>query len=294
MTPWQKVRYTATMLDEATIFKNGSTTYYWSSKFFPREVRDDVFKLYSFVRVADDYVDQVPAQIEEFVALRKGWERAKADQNFNTVRRPKDGLNERVIKNIVDVVRNYSCDPAWIDAFLESMQADVDKKLCQTLDDTLDYVYGSAEVIGLLMAKVLGLPDEALPYAKLQGRAMQMINFIRDIDEDNCLGRMYLPQVDLKRFKLVDLRRPNNPVQLQAFNECIRFEIERYREWQTEADKGMQYIPLRLRTPLETAVAMYNWTAKQIESRPELVFEGSLKPSKLRVISTGTKLFLGL
>ncbi len=64
---------------EKDIFQKGSTTYYWSSKFFPAAVRDDVFKLYSFVRVADDYVDQLPPQAAKFHALRKAWDQAKTD-----------------------------------------------------------------------------------------------------------------------------------------------------------------------------------------------------------------------
>lgn len=285
------MRYTAAMLDEAAIFKKGSTTYYWSSKFFPREVREDVFKLYSFVRVADDYVDQVPADVQQFTALCEGWDAAKRDKNFNTVRRPKDTLNERVIKNVVDVVRNYKCDPAWIDAFLVSMQADVDGKRYQTLDDTLQYMYGSAEVIGLLMAKILGLPDEALPYARLQGRAMQMINFIRDIAEDNDLGRCYFAAEDLAQFGLTDLQKPNETdADKQAkIAQLICFELERYQAWQTEAEAGFAYIPKRLLGPLRTAVDMYNWTAHEIAKQPLQVYERKLKPTKFRVVKAAAR-----
>ena len=52
------------------IFKNGSKTYYYSSFFFPPNVKEDVFKLYSFVRKADDYVDSVPQQKQEFYSFK--------------------------------------------------------------------------------------------------------------------------------------------------------------------------------------------------------------------------------
>lgn len=274
---------------EETIFKQGSTTYYWSSKFFPADIRDDVFKLYSFVRVADDYVDAVPADTESFQALKELWNTAKQDQQFNTVRRPQDSLNERVTKNIIDVVRNYKCDPVWIDSFLDSMQADLDGKSYQTLDDTLRYIYGSAEVIGLMMARIMGLPEEALPYAQMQGRAMQFINFIRDIDEDNGLGRCYFPADDLHKYGLQNLTSSEAQAKSEAFNTFIQFQIDRYKEWQSEADQGMGYIPKRLRVPLQTAVDMYNWTATQIEKNPRLIYEIKVKPRKTRVIAKALK-----
>lgn len=269
---------------EQDIFQKGSTTYYWSSKFFPHDIRDDVFKFYSFVRVADDYVDCVPAQTDKFQALRNAWDSAKTDMEFNTVRRPKDTVDERVIKNVIDVIRNYDCDPAWIESFFNSMQADLDQKEYRTLDDTLWYIYGSAEVIGLVMSKIMGLPSEATQAACMQGRAMQFINFLRDIDEDNGLGRCYFPNTDLEQFHLKDLSKETAQKQPENFADFMRFQLKRYEGWQAEADEGMQYIPKRLRLPLRTAVDMYNWTAEQIKHDPSIVFDKKVKPRKVRVI----------
>jgi phytoene synthase len=58
------------------IFKKGSKTYFYNSLFFPNNVKDDVFILYSFVRKADDFVDAVPQQVEEFHQFRDQYERA--------------------------------------------------------------------------------------------------------------------------------------------------------------------------------------------------------------------------
>lgn len=113
---------------EQQIFKKGSTTYYFSSKFFPKGVRDDVFRLYSFVRVADDYVDEIPKQPELFMELREGWIQAVTNHNFDTAPKVRDTLNERVIKNIVHVSMQYDFEPAWIESFLDAMQADLNHK----------------------------------------------------------------------------------------------------------------------------------------------------------------------
>ena len=272
------------MKTEKNIFRKGSTTYYFSSIFFPKKIKDDVFRLYSFVRVADDYVDVVPANKKAFLALRKNWEIAITDSQFDTVTTDEDTIAERVIKNIVFVVRKYNFDHAWVEAFLDAMQADLEKRTYKTMKDTIWYMYGSAEVIGLMMAKIMGLPDKALPYAKMQGRAMQYINFIRDIQEDNELGRCYFPQDELKKFGLSNVSSKTAHDKPQDFTTFLRAQLKHYDTWQEEADIGMQFIPKRLRVPLQTAVSMYNWTAETIRDNPSIVFEKKVKPQKRQVI----------
>lgn len=277
---------------EKTIFKNGSTTYYFSSKFFPKSVRGDVFKLYSFVRTADDYVDNVPQNKKEFKILRGLWEDAIDELNFNSEPSALDSINERVVKNMVHLARTYRFDTGWVDAFLDSMQADIDKKQYTSLDGSLWYTYGSAEVIGLMMARILGVADSALPFAAMQGRAMQWINFIRDIDEDTKLGRCYFPREDLDKFDLKDLNEKTVRANTEAFSEFVKFQLARYEKWQNKANQGFKYIPRRLQVPLKTAVENYNWTARQIAKNPLVVYEKQLKPRKSRVILKGLKLVL--
>jgi 15-cis-phytoene synthase len=271
---------------EQEIFKKGSTTYYFSSKFFPRAVREDVFKLYSFVRVADDYVDTIPSNASSFNQLVAVYDKFLVGADApNSVSK----LNLRVAQNIVDVTQKYQLNPEWIASFLASMRADIRPKPYQSIDDSLWYVYGSAEVIGLMMAKILRLPEESMHFAKMQGRAMQWINFIRDIDEDNQLGRCYFPVADLKEFGLTDLTKQSALSSPQAFNSFIKYQITRYKEWEQEANKGYQYIPSRLKIPLATARDMYNWTAQQIEENPLIVFDKKVKPSRQRVVATVLK-----
>lgn len=272
---------------EKAIFKNGSTTYYFSSRFFPKTVRQDVFKLYGFVRVTDNYVDAQPQNLKEFKILSDIWYEAIDDKTFSVQHDNTDSLNERMVKNMLQLTRKYGIDPVWVEAFLASMQADVDKKRYESLDGSLWYVYGSAEVIGLMMAKILGLPQKALVYAALQGRAMQWINFIRDIEEDNGLGRCYFPREDLQAFGLKDLSRKTAAANQDQFRAFMEFQLKRYRDWQHEARHGFVYIPKSLRVPLETAADMYDWTARQIRHNPQIVFEKQVKPSRYRVTRTG-------
>ncbi len=164
------------------------------------------------------------------------------------------------------------------------MAMDVRGKRYQKIDETMEYMYGSAEVIGLLMAKTLRLPNAAKHFAGVQGRAMQFINFLRDIAEDNELGRCYFPTTELKKFGLADLKEQTAREHPKEFEKFMRFQLKRYRAWQREANKGLQFIPKRSRVAIRTAVDMYDWTAKQIEKDPFIVYEKKVKPKKGRVV----------
>ncbi|NCB01469.1 MAG: phytoene/squalene synthase family protein [Spirochaetia bacterium] len=264
------------------IFRNGSKTYYFSSRFFPKKVRHDVYILYGFVRVADNYVDAIPQKPEEFYTFRKMYEKALLTGEIS---------GNYIIDSFIDLQKRKNFDVAWTTAFLDSMEHDLIKSTCDTLDETLTYIYGSAEVIGLFMAKIMDLDDEALPYAKMLGRAMQYINFIRDIQEDITLKRRYIP---LTETSLEELNEKTALKQKGEFISFLRREIGRYHSWQKEASKGYKFIPRRYRIPIMTAADMYCWTGSTIARDPFIVFEKRVKPSKVRIIRKGFAHMLGV
>lgn len=324
------------MISNQQIFKNGSTTYYFSSKFFSAEVKEDVFKLYSFVRIADNFVDDIPQDKNSFDRLANDWQticfQGKIAGKDNDV-------ITQVVNNMYEVSQKYHFDPAWTNAFLDSMRMDLNKTSYKTMQDTLTYIYGSAEVIGLMMARILGadgginsqtashmlnsdsqdqdfhtfgtygikqaaskavlitkkvskrrrtVQDKAEAvqhYARLQGRAMQYINFIRDIAEDIELGRCYFPDSELRKYGIDNVTQRTAMRNPAAFREFIDGQLTYYQAWQDEASKGFRAIPFRQRIALRTAVDMYNWTAQQLADDPLVVFEKKIKPSKYRVIS---------
>ncbi|MFW6344575.1 MAG: phytoene/squalene synthase family protein [Sediminispirochaetaceae bacterium] len=252
-------------------FKQGSTTYFNSSIFFPPQVRREVFYLYGFVRIADNFVDAVPQDAEGFYDFK------------NTYLRAREGAvsGNPIIDRFVELEARKNFDPAWTEAFLSSMEADLRKSEYNTLEETLGYIYGSAEVIGFFMSRILGLPEEALEAAALQGRAMQYINFIRDIKEDLQLGRRYLPLEGSDLPTLEEEYVKNNP---QQFIDFHTRQIELYREWQRGAEEGYRFIPKRYRIPIKTAADMYLWTAEQIEMDPLVVYRRKVKPNKSRIV----------
>ncbi len=252
-------------------FKKGSKTYFNSSIFFPPEVRKDVFILYGFVRVADNFVDAVPPDAESFYAFRDKYRRALGGQRSGDV----------IVDDFVELMKRKEFKPEWADAFLRSMEMDLEKSEYDTLDETLEYIYGSAEVIGLFMASILGLPEESFYAARMLGRSMQFINFIRDIEEDLELGRRYIP---LTGSTLSSLRQEETAAHPDEFIRFHRMQIDLYKKWHAEAEKGYTFIPRRYLVPIKTAEDMYMWTAEKIAEDPFIVYKKKVKPSKPRII----------
>ncbi|MFY9638957.1 MAG: phytoene/squalene synthase family protein, partial [Methanobacterium sp.] len=178
-----------------TIFKKGSRTYFYSTIFFPKTVKKDVFTLYSFLRKTDDYVDSIPQDTESFYAFKDRYNDAKEGKITGDV----------IIDSFVELVNRKNFESKWVDAFLNSMEMDIYKSTYQNMEELMTYLYGSSEVVGLFMAKIMDLSPESFNAAKNLGRAMQFINFIRDISEDIELGRVYFPQDDLEKFGLENL-----------------------------------------------------------------------------------------
>lgn len=255
-------------------FKRGSRTYFYSTLFFPSNIREDVFKLYSFVREADDYVDQVPQNEDGFYSFRDKYRSALKGNPTGDV----------VIDSFIELSKRKRFEPQWADSFLKSMEMDLHKNTYATLKELRPYLYGSAEVIGLFMSRIMDLPTAAYNYAMSLGRAMQYINFIRDINEDLRLGRTYLPTEEVKDFCLDSLERNEAMSKPKEFKNFISFQIERYTKWQKEAEEGFIYIPKKHLLPIKTASDMYAFTAKVITSTPLIVYSQKVKPSIPRII----------
>ncbi|MGF7117992.1 phytoene/squalene synthase family protein [Methanobacterium oryzae] len=265
------------MIDQTiySIFKGGSKTYFYSTIFFPKRVKEDVFVLYSFLRKADDYVDSVPQDAEGFFDFKERYYQAI------------DGTitGDIVVDSFVKLVERKKFETRWVDAFLNSMEMDITKSKYETMKELLVYLYGSSEVVGLLMAKIMDLSEESYENARYLGRSMQYINFIRDIYEDIGLGRTYFPQKDLKSFNIESLDEEYTKKRPEEFKGFIRRQLETYFSWQEKAEEGFSYIPFRYLIPVKTASDLYKWTGSQINKNPFVVYERKVKPSIPNILS---------
>lgn len=256
------------------VFERGSRTYYNASRVFPEEFRIPLATLYAFVRSADDYVDATPQDAAGFLAFRARWDRAKSGSPSG----------DEIVDRFAALAVEKRFEPSWTEAFLDAMQADLTVRAYDSEEAVLGYIYGSAEVIGLFMCALIGLPEAAHHGARMLGRSMQYVNFIRDFDEDRRLGRRYLPlNGSDPRVSDPDWARAHP----DAFAAYLGSHIARYKMWGAEGRAGFRYLPGRFRAAIATAQDMYDWSARHIEKNPLIVFERQMKPPKWLVIARG-------
>jgi len=260
--------------EQKELFKKGSKTYFNSSFFFPQQIKEKITILYAFVRKADNYVDQIPQDSTGFQQFRYNY--------YRSLQGSPGG--DQVIDSFVELIHSAGLETDWVEAFLDSMNSDLNKSSYNSLSETLEYIYGSAEVIGLFVSRILGLSSEAFTGARMLGRSMQYINFIRDIQEDQQLGRRYLP---LNGFDLTALDEQNAADNPDEFERFIAHHLGLYQQWQREAESYYKYIPYKYLVPIKTASDMYNWTAKQIGRNPLVVFRKKIKPGRSKIIFQG-------
>ncbi len=256
------------------IFKNGSVTFFTASLFFPKHIKEDVFNLYAFVRVFDDFIDAIPQDEHSYMKLKLEYHAALVGNH----------TDNSVLQNFIELQDRHQFDQQWVDAFFTSMEMDMHKSDYWTLEQTLKYIYGSAEVIGLMMARIMNLPNASHPYAQSLGRAFQYMNMIRDIAQDQKLSRTYLPKEEYQKFGLENLTEGEAKAKPEQFAKFIQTEIERYRGWRQEASIGLRYIPKRMRVPIEAATEMFDYTMSHVERNPLQVYSKQLKPGRLRVL----------
>jgi phytoene synthase len=268
--------------DLTSIFERGSRTYFFSSMFFSNQLRDKVTRLYAFVRSADDFVDLPVPDATGFLHFEAEYRNALKGQPASST----------VIKSFINLMHEVEFNPLWVDAFLDSMRSDLTHQPCERLSDTEHYMYGSAEVIGLMMCRIMGLEEDSHPSARLLGKAMQYINFVRDIEEDRLLGRRYLPTEEIRLSGLSDITEieaKQNPLHFSQFISC---QVDRFLLWLKEAESGYHFIPPGPRTAIATAADMYKWTALSIKKDPMIIFHRKVKPSRARIMYQGARNYI--
>ena len=267
-----------------SILKKSSKTFFYSSKFLPKEISDEVAVLYAFLRTVDNFVDEIPSKSEEYNRFKSEYYRA-VESGYSQV---------EIINEFIKLKKKKNFEDIWIEALFESMEMDLNGKDYFTVEDTVHYIHGVAEVVGYMMCRILNLPQEAYYAAQMLGRAVQYGNMIRDISEDNSLNRKYFPKSDYESLGLKSLDEAYVSANSQKFLKFMNLQFDRYFDWLNDAKKGFSFIPLKYLITVKTASDMYEWTINQIKKDPFIVYKGKIKPSKKRVIYTALKNFIVL
>jgi len=183
------------------ITKKYSTSFSTGIKAFEQKLRYPVYAIYGFVRYADEIVDTF-----------YGYDQRQLINSFRdeTFKAIESGISTNpVLHSFQLVVNQYHIETELIDAFLTSMKMDLYKTEYDESGYKV-YIYGSAEVVGLMCLRVfcennIALYDQLVPKAKSLGSAFQKINFLRDIKSDyEDRGRTYFPEVDFTNFTTQD------------------------------------------------------------------------------------------
>ncbi len=173
-----------------------STSFSLATKMLAPEIRVAIYNIYGFVRFADEIVDTFHNY--DKVDLLYHFER-----NYYLGMEQNISMNP-VINSFIHTVKKYDIEDHLVQAFLKSMKADLHKAEYTTQEEYNEYIYGSADVVGLMCLKVFVKGDsqrfEELKEAAMRlGSAFQKVNFLRDLKDDiELLNRSYFPNVDLK------------------------------------------------------------------------------------------------
>ncbi|MBB6475392.1 phytoene/squalene synthase family protein [Sphaerisporangium rubeum] len=237
-------------------------SYYLATLLLPAWKRRHVHALYGFARYADEIVDAFGVTGDREKAL---------DALATRLRDALDGepVDDPVLPAFTHTVRSFGVAHGDIEAFLRSMRADLTVTRYQTYDDLLEYMEGSAAVIGTMMLPVLeampGALGAAREPARQLGLAFQLTNFLRDVAEDLERGRVYLPLDDLDKFgvTVADLSAERAA---PAVRELIAFEAARAEEHYRRALDGVAMLVPSSRPCIRAAHELYGGILTEIKA----------------------------
>ena len=260
-------------------------TYFLATLLLPKAKRPFVHALYGFARYADEIVDDLASElsIEEKAEALSTW----GDGVLSDLK--KGTSDDHVGRALIDTVKRFDIPHEHFEAFLHSMTMDLTVQEYETYEDLLEYVYGSAAVIGLEMVPILGpLHNDAFEAAKKLGIAFQLANFIRDVDEDLDRGRVYLPIKELAQFG-VTREMLEERVLTPEIIEALKFQIARVRQLQNEAAPGIAMLEPTSRPCIEAASILYCGIVDEVEKIGYDIFNQRAKtstPRRIRVAGT--------
>lgn len=235
------------------VTENYSTSFSSAIGMLHKDLRKPIFNIYGFVRFADEIVDTFH-DFDKIVLLQQF-----KKETYHAIER---GLSLNPILNSFQrSVNEYKIDHKLIDAFFHSMEMDLNKK-SYDCEDYKEYIYGSAEVVGLMCLYVFcegnkNLYDNLKESARSLGAAFQKVNFLRDIKADfNGLSRIYFPNCDFNNFT----EQQKNEIEKDILNDFH------------QAYDGIKRLPLKARFGVYVAYKYYLSLFKKIKK---------LKPAKV-------------
>ena len=243
------------------VTKEYSTSFSLATKMLGSSIQQDIYNIYGFVRLADEIVDSFQGYNQEY--LFNDFE----NQLYKALD-AKISLNP--ILNAFQVTyHKYNLSLKYVEAFMKSMRADLSKSIYSTEEEYEAYIYGSADVVGLMCLQVFVKGDigkfELLKTSAMKlGSAFQKVNFLRDLKEDyDQLGRTYFPNTDLESL---------NEQSKQKLIHEIELDFEKGYE-------GILKLPKEAKFGVFVAYRYYKQLLKKIAKTPAI----EIKNTRIRV-----------
>ena len=238
-----------------------STSFSLATKMLSKSIRQDIYNIYGFVRFADEIVDTFHDYDKK--ELFNGFVNELEKSLVNKI-----SLNP-ILNSFQHTYHKYNIDKELVDAFLRSMRLDLHKQNYSTEEEFKGYIYGSADVVGLMCLKVFVKGDKE-KYYKLKesamslGSAFQKVNFLRDLKADfEDLQRTYFPNTNLKELDEDSKQRIINEID-EDFAKGL---------------KGIHKLPSEARFGVFMAYRYYYQLLKKLKKTPAL----QIKNSRIRV-----------
>jgi phytoene synthase len=231
------------------LHKRHGRSYYLATKLLPAWKRRHVHALYGFARYADEIVDRTEAlPPAERAARLRDW----SDRFFA------GDTGDPLLPAVLHTIAVFDLDRDDFTKFLRSMAMDLTVTSYPTYTDLLEYMEGSAAVIGTMMLPILGSSDPAAARepARQLGLAFQLTNFIRDVAEDLDRGRTYLPDEHLAAFGVTraDLEERRSTPKIRTL---IAYEVSRAQEHYAAAAPGIPLLNPGSQACMRTAFRLY-------------------------------------
>ena len=243
------------------VTKTYSTSFSMATKMLHPSIRNHIYNIYGFVRFADEIVDSFHNYPKESLLDR-------FEEDLYLSLDQKISLNP-ILNAFQETVNTHEIDIELIRAFMKSMRWDLDKKIYDTQEDYQSYIYGSADVVGLMCLKVFVKGNEKQynelkPAAMALGSAFQKVNFLRDLKDDyQELNRTYFPSVNFNHFD-------------EASKSSIIEEIESDFE---HALSGIFKLPVEAQFGVYTAYKYYSKLLKKLKETPSI----NIQNTRIRV-----------
>jgi len=272
------------------IAREAHSNFYPAFFLLPKPKRDAIVALYAFMRLIDDVSDEGADLAAKQLGLAK-W-RAALDEAITgksqvfdgnaVMSPPADTLYDasEILPALVDTIQRYKMPSRYLHDLISGAEMDLTIQSYPTFDRLREYCYRVAGTVGLTSTHIFGFHDfRALDLAEKLGLAFQLTNIIRDVHEDYGLGRVYLPDEDLERYKVAKEDFGHSEATL-GVRELLRFEAERAWQFYEEGSRLFGMIDEGSRATLWLLVHTYSSLLARIESVDFAVFGPRVRLSK--------------